>query len=60
MTIHILKAHDNSYSKIRRKHKHKDKGNDKDDDKDKDTDKIPETANICYILEILMTHSFQI
>ena len=27
---------------------------------DKDTDTVPETPNICYIFEILMTHSFQI
>ena len=60
ITIHILKAHDDSYSRIRRKHKYKDKDNDKDDDKDKDTDKIPETANMCYIFGILTTHSFQI
>ena len=59
-TIHILKAHDDSYSRIRRERKYKYIDNDKDDDKDKDTDKIPKTANICYILEILMTHSFQI
>ena len=59
-TIHILKAYDESYSKIIRKHKYKDKDNDKDNDKDKDTEKVPETPNLCYIFEILMTHSFQI
>ena len=46
---YILKAHDKSSSKIIREHKYK--------DNDKDNDKIPETANICYIFEILMTHS---
>ena len=34
ITIHILKAHDDSYSRIRRERKYKDKDNDKDDDKD--------------------------
>ena len=33
---------------------------DKDKYKDKDTEKVPETPNLCYIFEILMTHSFQI
>ena len=60
ITIHILKAYDESYSKIIRGHKYKDKDNDKDNDKDKDTEKVPETPNLCYIFEILMTHSFQI
>ena len=60
ITIHILKTYDESYSKIIRRHKYKDKDNDKDNDKDKDTDKVPETLNICYVFEILMTHSFQI
>ena len=55
-----MKAYDESYSKIIRRHKYKDKDNDKDNDKDKDTDKVPETLNICYVFEILMTHSFQI
>ena len=50
ITIHILKAHDNSYSQIIREHKYKDKDNNKDNDKDKDTDKVPETSNICYIV----------
>ena len=45
ITIHILKAYDESYSKIIRGHKYKDK----DNDKDKDTDKVPEKPNICYI-----------
>ena len=57
ITIHILKAYDESYSKIIRKHKYKDKDNDKDNDndidKDKDTEKVPETPNLCYIFEIL-------
>ena len=53
---HILKAYDESYSKVIRGHKYKDKEN----DKDKNTDKVPETPDICYIFEILMTHSFQI
>ena len=60
ITIHILKAYDESYSKIIRGHKYKDKDNDKDNDKDKDTEKVPEKPNICYIFEILMTYSFQI
>ena len=63
ITIHILKAYDESYSKIIRGHKYKDKDNDKDNGKDnvkkKDTGKVPETPGICYIFEILMTHSFQ-
>ena len=50
--------YDESYSKVIRKHKYKD--NDKDNDKDKDTEKVPKTPNLCYIFEILMTHSFQI
>ena len=37
-----------------------DKDKDKDTYKDKDTEKVPETPNLCYIFEILMTHSFQI
>ena len=59
-----MKAYDESYSKIIRGHKYKDKDNDKDKDKDtykdKDTEKVPETPNLCYIFEILMTHSLQI
>ena len=58
--IHILKAYDESCSKIIREYKYKDKDNDKDNDKDKDTEKVPETPTLCYIFEILMTHSFQI
>ena len=50
ITIHILKAYDESYSKTIRGHKYK----------DKDTDIVPEMPNICYIIEILITHSFQI
>ena len=56
ITKHILKAYDESYSKIIREHNYRDK----DKDKDKDTDKVPEKNNICYIFEILMTYSFQI
>ena len=41
ITIHILKAYDECYSKIIRRHKYKDKDNDKDNDKDKGTDKVP-------------------
>ena len=58
ITIHIMKAYDESYSKIIRGHRYKDKGNDKDNDKEKDTDKVPEKTNICYIFEILMTYSY--
>ena len=50
ITIHILKAYDESYPKIIIGHKYKDNDNDKDNDKDKDTDKVPETSNICYIV----------
>ena len=60
ITIHILKAYDESYSKVIRGHKYKDKDNDKENNKDKDTDKVPEKHNICYIFEILMTYSVQI
>ena len=49
LTIHIMKAYDESYSKIIRGHKYK------DNDKDKDTDKVPEKPNMRYIFEILMT-----
>ena len=56
ITVHILKAYDESYSKIIREHKYKDK----DNDKDKDTEKVLETPKLCYIFEILMAHSFQI
>ena len=45
-----------SYSKVIRGHKNKDK----ETDRDKNTDKVPETPDIGYIFEILMTHSFQI
>ena len=55
ITLQILKAYDESYSKIKREDKYKYK----DNDKDKDTDKVPEKPNICYIFEILMTYSFQ-
>ena len=64
ITIHILKDNDEGYSKIIREHKYKykdnDKDNDKDNGKDKDTDRVAEVPSICYIFEILMTHSFQI
>ena len=60
VTLHILKVHGDSFSRIRRERKYKDKDNDKDDDKDKDTDKIPAIANMYYIFGILTTHSFQI
>ena len=53
-----MKDYDESYSKIIREHKYKD--NDKDQDNDKDTEKVPETPKLCYIFEILMTHSLQI
>ena len=45
ITIHILKAYDESYSKIMREHKYKEN---EDNDKGKDTDKVSETPNICY------------
>ena len=50
-------SYDESYPKVIRGNKYNDKDNDKDNDKNKDTDKVPEKPNICYILEILMTHS---
>ena len=55
--MHILKAYDESYSKILRQHKYKYKDNDKDkyNNKDKVTDK-----DIRYNFEILMTYSFPI
>ena len=60
ITIYILKAYDERYSKIIRDHKYKYKDNDKDSDKDSDTEKVPKTPILCYTFEILMTHSFQI
>ena len=55
---HILKAYDESYSKIIRRHKYKDTDNDKDKDKDNDnekdnnkdkhTDKVPETPMLYF------------
>ena len=51
-----LKAYDENYSKVMRGHKY----NDKENDKDKHTDKVSQTPDICYIFEILNTHSFQI
>ena len=59
MTINILKTHNDSHSKIIREHKIIYKDNDKNDKKDQDSDKVSEAPNICYIFEILMTHSFQ-
>ena len=53
-----MKAYHESYEKIITGHKYKD--NDKDKEKDKDTEKVPEKPNICYIFEILKTHSLQI
>ena len=50
ITLHILKVHGDSFSRIRRKRKYK----------DKDNDKIPAIANMYYIFGILTTHSFQI
>ena len=41
--IHILKAYDESYSKVIRGPKYKDKEN----EKDKNTDKVAETPEIC-------------
>ena len=43
ITTQVWKAHDDSYSTIRREHNCKDK------DDDKDTDKVPEIPYICYI-----------
>ena len=51
ITLHILKAYDESYSKIIRRHKYKDKDNDKDNDKDKDTDKVPENTTYAIFLK---------
>ena len=51
ITIHILKAYDESYSKIIRGHKYKDKDNDKDNDKDKDTYKVPENPTYAIFLK---------
>ena len=45
ITIHNLKAYDESCPKITRGHKYKDKDFDKG--KDKDIDKMPVTPNIC-------------
>ena len=49
ITIHNLKAYEESYSKIIRDHE------DKDKDDDKDIDKVSETPSICYIFDILMS-----
>ena len=43
ITKHILKAYDESYSKVLRGHKYKDEEN----EKDKNTDKVSETPDIC-------------
>ena len=55
ITVHILKAYDESYSKIIREHKYKDKDNDNDNDKDKDkdkgTEKVPETPTYAIFLK---------
>ena len=51
ITIHILKAYDESYSKIIRGHKCKDKDNDKYNDKDKDTHKVPENPTYAIFLK---------
>ena len=51
ITIHILKAYDESYSKITRGHKYKDNDIDNDNEKHKDTDKVPENPKynaICF------------
>ena len=42
-----------------RKHKYKYKHNEKDNEKEIDTDKVPEIPSICYIFDIVMTHSFR-
>ena len=47
MTIHILKAYDEGYSKIIRGHEYKDK----DNDKDKDTNKVPENLTYAIFLK---------
>ena len=47
LTVHILKAYDESYSKIIREHKYKDK----DNDKDKDTYKVPESPTYAIFLK---------
>ena len=51
ITTHIMKAFDESYSKIIRGHKYKDKDNDKDNDKDKDTYKVPENPTYAIFLK---------
>ena len=43
ITIHILKAYDESYSKIIKEHKYKDKDN------DKEIDKVPEVPSMLYL-----------
>ena len=45
ITIYIMKAYDESYSKIIRGHKNK------DNDKDKDTDKVPENTTYAIFLK---------
>ena len=58
--IHILKAYDNSYSKMKKEQKCKDEDDYKDYDKEKDGKRIIETLGVCYILGILMTQTFQV
>ena len=58
--IHILKAYDNSYSKMKKEQKCKDEDDYKDYDKEKDAKRIIETLGVCYILGILMTQAFQV
>ena len=60
ITIHILKAHDDSYSKIIKKNKCEDKDNYKDNDKDKDAKRITGSLTVCHIFGILMTQAFQV
>ena len=51
--MHILRAYNESYSKIIREHKYKDKDNDKNNDKDKDTDKVAEKKQHMSQLQVL-------
>ena len=55
--IHILKAYDNSYSKMNKEHKYKDKDEYKDNDKD--AERITESLVVCYMFGNLMTQAFQ-
>ena len=56
----MMKAIQKTIRKHKYKYKYKYKHNEKDNEKEIDTDKVPEIPSICYIFEILMTHSFQI